>query len=142
MEVNLGNPGVIKVEIMKKLFDYVFYRVYKAYKKKDSTPEIYATNILALMQFFLLLSALAIIRMFFDFTLPNRIFIILIIIFLLGVNWYQYGFRVDVKKFEGQWGEEDNTQRKQRGWLIVVSLISLILFPILIGVLKHNLGVI
>jgi hypothetical protein len=127
---------------MKRLFDYIFYRVYRAYKRRDSNPEIYATNVLALLQFFLLLSAMAIVRFFFDFPNPNKFIVISTLFLLIGINWYQYGFRVDARKFEVEWGEEGENQRKRRGWLIVVSLVGSILLPIVVGVLRHNLGLI
>jgi len=127
---------------MINLFDYIFYRVYKAYQKRDGTPAIYASGVLSVMQFFSLLSMLAIIRLFIDFPIPHKFFILPIILLLIGINWFRYERDFDFKKLEVKWGEENSSQRKGRGWLIVVSLISLILFPILIGVLKHNLGVI
>lgn len=127
---------------MTNLFDYIFYRVYKAYQKRDGTPAIYASGVLSVMQFFSLLSILAIIRLFIDFPIPQKFFILPIILLLIGINWFRYERDFDFKKLEAKWGEENSSQRKQRGWLIVVSLITLILFPILIGVLKHNLGVI
>ena len=127
---------------MINLFDYIFYRVYKAYQKRDDTPAIYASAVLSVMQFFSLLSILAIIRLFIDFPIPQKYFILPIILLLIGINWFRYERDFDFKRLEAKWAEENSSQRKQRGWLIVVSLISLILFPILIGVLKHNLGVI
>ncbi|MBL7876255.1 MAG: hypothetical protein JNL53_11365 [Cyclobacteriaceae bacterium] len=127
---------------MINLFDYIFYRVYKAYKKRDDTPAIYASAVLSVMQFFSLLSILAIIRLLIDFPIPQKYFILPIILILIGINWFRYERGFDVKKLEEKWCEEDSSQRKLRGWLLVVSLIFLILFPILIGVLKHNLGVI
>ena len=127
---------------MINLFDYIFYRVYKAYQKRDGTPAIYASAVLSVMQFFSLLSMLAIIRLFIDFPIPQKYFILPIILLLIGINWFRYERDFDFKKLEAKWGEENSSQRKQRGWLLVVSLITLILFPILIGVLKRNLEVI
>lgn len=127
---------------MINLFDYIFYRVYKFYQKRDGTPAIYASGVLSVMQFFLLLSTLALVRLLVDFPIPQKYFIIPIILLLIGINWFRYEQNFDFKKLDSRWGEEDSNQRKRRGWLLVVSLISLILFPILIGVLKHNLGLI
>lgn len=127
---------------MINLSDYIFYRVYKAYQKRDNAPAIYASGVLSVMQFFSLLSILAIIRLFVDFPIPQKYFIIPIILLLIGMNWFRYERDFDFKNLEAKWGEENSSQRKQRGWVIVGSLIFLILFPILIGVLKHNLGAI
>jgi hypothetical protein len=140
MVLNLGSRGEIK-KYMIDLFDYIFYRVYKFYQKRDSTPAIYASAVLSLMQFFSLLSILAIVRLFYDFPIPQKYFIIPIILILIGINWFRYERDFDFKKLEGRWREENCRQRRQKGWLIVVSLITIVLFPILIGVLKHNLNV-
>jgi hypothetical protein len=144
MQTVHGSRGVMikRKGFMMKLFDYIFYRVYRAYRKKDSSPEMYATNALALLQFFFLLSILAIIRLFFDFPTPDKVYIIPVIVLIFGINWYKYGFNADVKRMDLQWGEEDARQRKRKGWVLVLSLVGFILFPIMIGILKHNLNLI
>jgi len=121
---------------MTNLFDYIFYRVYKAYQKRDDTPAVYASGVLSVMQFFILLSVLAIIRLVVDFPIPQKYFVIPIIILLIGINWYKYERDFDFKKLESKWEEENVNQRKWRGWLIVICLIIVVLFPILVGVFK------
>lgn len=124
---------------MTELFDYVFYRVYTAYKRRDSNPEIYAANTLSLMQFLVVIDLMFIFQLVLKFDVPSKFFFIPLLLVIIGINWYVYEHKVDVKKFEAQWKEEDINKRKCRGWLIVASLILLVLFPILVGVLKHNL---
>ena len=116
--------------------------MYKAYQKRDGTPEIYAAGVLTLMQFLALIDTMFVVQLFYNFSIPSKFVFIPLLILLIGINWFKYERNFDFKKLEAKWAEENSSQRKQRGWLIVVSLISLILFPILIGVLKHNLGVI
>lgn len=128
--------------MMKELFDYVFYRVYRAYKKRDSNPEIYAANTLSLMQFLVLIDLMFLLQLFFHFDVPSKFLFIPLLLVIIGINWYVYEHNVDLKKFEAKWGGEEINQRKRNGWLILISLILLVLFPILIGVLKHNLEVI
>jgi len=126
---------------MMDIFDYIFYRVFKAYQKRDGTREIYASGVLSLIQFCTLLSGLFAIRLFVDFPIPQKLFFIPIIVILIGVNWMRYERNLDFKKFEDRWGNEEFSRRKLRGWLIIIVLIFTISFPILIGVLKHNLGI-
>jgi len=126
---------------MNNLFNYIFYRVFKAYQKKDSNPEIYASGVLTLMQFLVLIDLMFTLQLFYDFEIPSKFVFIPILILLIGINWLKYERNFDFKMLDARWVAEDNTQRRRRGWLIVMSLISLILFPILIGVLKHNLGI-
>jgi hypothetical protein len=141
MAQSLGNPGS-EIKVMKELFDYVFFRVYMAYRKRDSNPEIYAANTLSLMQFLVVIDLMFLLQLFLDFDVPSKFFFIPVLLVIIGINWYVYEHNVDVKKFEVQWGAEDIGQRKRRGWLIMISLILLVVFPILVGVLKHNLGII
>src|SRR5690606_4853360 len=119
-----------------RLFDYIFYRVYKFYQKRDTTTAIYASGVLSVIQFFLLLSILAIVRLFVDFEIPHRFFVIPIILVILGLNWYKYEKKLDFKKFEIIWSNEQQLKRVRRGWFIVVVLSIVILFPIVIGILK------
>jgi hypothetical protein len=126
---------------MADIFDYIFYRVFKFYQKRDGTPQIYASGVLSVIQFFVLLSALAAIRLFINFPIPQKYFVIPVIFVLIGVNWMRYERNLDFKKFEERWGNEEIERKKTRGWLIVISLILSISFPILIGVLKHNIGI-
>lgn len=121
-----------------KMFDYIFYRVYRVYKKRDSSPEIYATNVLAVMQFFFLLSLMATIRLFVSFPTPGIVYILPGLALIIALNWYKYGFNIDVKKLDAQWKDEDRARQKRRGWLLVISLITFILFPIIIGIVEHN----
>ena len=127
---------------MKNLFDYIFYRAHKVYKKKGSNPEIYASGLLSLIQFFALIDFYFILQMVIGFSNLSKYYFIPILLIIIVVNWYQYELKIDRRRFEDRWGNENPAKRKQRGWLIVVSIVSLILFPILTGILKHNRGVI
>ena len=127
---------------MVNLFDYIFYRAYRFYNKRDGTPAIYASGILSVMQFFSLLSALAIFRLIVNFPIPQKYFIIPIVMILIGINWYRYERNFDIKKLDEKWSKEGVTQKRWKGWLIVASTIFFILFPITIGILKNNLGLI
>jgi hypothetical protein len=122
--------------------DYIFYRVFKFYQKWDNTPQIYASGVLTVMEFFVLLSGLAFLRLFIEFPIPQKYLVIPIIVLLIGINWWKYERNLDFKRFEERWGNEDLNKRKLRGWIITISLTLSISFPILIGVLKNNLGII
>lgn len=122
------------------IFDYIFYRICKFYEKRDGTPQIYASGILSVIQFFALLSGLALIRLFVDFPIPQKYFVIPVIVGLIAINWIRYERNFDFSIFEERWKGEDEEKRRTRGWLIVVSMIILISLPITIGVLTHNLG--
>lgn len=127
---------------MARLFDYIFYRVYKTYQKRDNNPEIYASGILSVIQFFTLLSFLAIIRMVYDFPIPNKYLILPLIVLLIGINWFRYERNLNIEELDSRWKEEDPTQTRKKGWLIILYVVVSILFPIMYGILKHNLNLI
>lgn len=94
-----------------------------------------------MIQFFTLLSGLAAMRLFIDFAIPQKYFVIPVIVILIGINWMRYERNLNFKSFEKRWGNEKIDRKKVRGWLIVILLILSISFPITIGLLKHNLGI-
>jgi len=127
---------------MTDIFDYIFYRVFKFYQNRDGTPQIYASGVVSVIQFFALLSGLAVVRLFVDFPIPTKYFVIPIIVGLIAINWIRYERKTNFDAFDERWGNEDINKGKIKGRLIVILIILVISFPILIGILKHNLGII
>ncbi|UII31968.1 hypothetical protein LVD17_27145 [Fulvivirga ulvae] len=126
---------------MMKIFDYIFYRVYNFYARKDKNPDTYASGIVSVVQFFTLLSLLAAIRLVHEFPIPGKYIVILVILVLMVVNWFRYEKSENYKQFSERWEGKERAKRRKRGWFIILYLIGVILFPIGIGILKHNLGV-
>ena len=122
-----------------KIFDYIFYRVYSFYRDKDSNPEIYASGIVTLIQFGLLLTLYLIIGLLIDiYQITNKYYVIPIIIGLIAYNWIKYEQTDKSKIFEELWKNEIRNKKNKRGWLILTIVLFSILTPIIIIVLKHN----
>lgn len=64
-----------------------------------------------------------------------------VIIFLIIINWLRYERSQNIVSLQARWGAEDEGTKKKKGIWLTLSLTLVILFPILVGVLKHNLGV-
>lgn len=128
---------------MLKLIDYIFYRIYSLYKKQGSdVTHVYASGLLSLLQFMTVVSILFLINIFIGFSLPSKWgFAPLLIIFMI-LNWYRYERNFDIEEFAAQWKDEDSSEKKKKGWLIIVYFAIVVLFPVTLGVLEHNLGVI
>ena len=105
--------------MMVTLFDYIFYRVYKFFQKKDNfIPDTKASATLSLMQFFTLLDILVFVRIMYPFSLPNKMYVLPVILILGGLNWYRYERNFNIEELENRWSKEDSARRKKNGWFI------------------------
>ena len=125
-----------------KFYDYIFFRTYKWYEARDSHPHIFASGIVSVLQGFTLLSGVAIIKIFFSFSLPNKYLLIPICLAVLVYNWNRYERNLDIKYLEARWKEESK-EKKARMTLIIISYgVLVISIPIIVGILVNNLGII
>jgi hypothetical protein len=135
----------VKLYIKKLMtwFDYVYYRVYVAYAKKDPDPGIYAPTIVTLCQFFNFL----IIDTILQYTANISIFkhlekpiLVIILLTALGLNHRRYGrYGQNYPKFHAIWKDEPKDVRHKRGWWVMIYILASVLFPIVYGFIKHNI---
>jgi hypothetical protein len=118
-----------------KYFDYVYYRICKAYKATvDRTPEFSAVCILTVIQ---CLSIMEIDSFFNNNIVDINIYVILLIyIVLLILNYIRYVFqnRHSFLELDIKWGKEKYSTLK--GTLVVLYIIITLLIIIIPGVLK------
>lgn len=127
---------------MNKFFDYIFYRVYKQYEKwREDYPYPFAEGVVVVIQFFLLLDLFTILSNL-NF-LPRKIgnikyyiSIVLIVLYLYNDRRYKKKYIEIIKGYD----EIDDPNRKRNGLLIVALIVVVILFPMVIGYLRNNLG--
>jgi hypothetical protein len=117
------------------LFDYVFYL-----NRKANTPITIGSSIVSLILFFCIVDVAFIVQLFVHFEMPSKLYAGLLCLSLMGVNWYRYERNPNVDIMKAKWGNESDEVKSVRGTLIVIGLVGMVLFPILIGVLRHNLG--
>lgn len=124
-------------------FDYIYYRIYRfCVKQGDNLPETKATAVLSVMQFFTLLSAAAFLTFVVTIEPFNKYYTLVVMIPLYIINWYRYERSVAIDEFDAKWKNENPSEKKRRGWLLVIYFAIVLLIPISIGVLRHNLGLI
>lgn len=78
-----------------KIFDYLYYRTYGIYlKKNESSPWIYATNLVSLIQFLNLLVLFIIVNKFVIITSDLKFFVIILYLLLFGfglaINYFRF----------------------------------------------------
>ena len=121
-------------------FDYTYFRIYKFFEGKgDNIPDTKGSMILSLIQFFILLDILVIVRIGLDFTPPEKVFILPVIVIIGLINWYKYEKGNVIDEFEAKWRNERKEQRINKGRLIVFIMIFSFLLPVIHGILEHNL---
>lgn len=125
-----------------KFFDYVYYRACNWYKsKKEPNHHLMGVVIATLLLFSILFSLFTILTLLF-FSMPkiekwhSTIFVLII----LSLMWYRYNKLVNDVDLDAKWGKENKIIKYRKGWLIVILLFISLFFPILIGFLRHNLG--
>lgn len=127
---------------IKDFFDYIFYRVYKQYEKwKEGYPYPFAEGVVILIQWFIILNILDFFSLFS--LIPKKIengkilaFTTIVILILLNKYRYSKKYYEIVKHFD----KLPDPNRKRNGFLIIILIIFLILYPLVIGILRNNLG--
>lgn len=134
------------MKIIKKivtLSDYIYYRIYVFFlERKDNIPETTGWMLLSLLHFFSLLTIAAFLTFIVNVDSFNKYYALLVIIPLMAYNWYRYERNFDIEKYTGRWSDEPLLKKRTRGWLIVIWFAIVVLIPVSIGVLRHNLGLI
>jgi hypothetical protein len=123
-------------------FDYIYYRTYSWYKSKnDLNYHLSGVLIVTLLQCSILFSLLTFLTLFF-FPMPkiekwqSTIFALIILFF----NLYRYNKLVYYSELNNKWRNENEKLKYRKGCFIVFLLFVSIFFPILVGFLRHNLG--
>lgn len=123
-----------------KYFDYIYYRVYSTYKKwKEPNPWIYASMLVALMQFLNLLVIYLIVDELINTSTNLKPVIIVLIVLLIGLNFQRYNKVKPYEKLKDSWKNEQKELKKKMGWFIVLYIIISVLLPIAYVFIKHNL---
>ena len=127
---------------MIKLFDYIFYRVFRQYKKwREDYPYPFAEGVIVVLQIFIIYSILNFLTFFNLF--PKKIdspkyyaFFLLIVIYLINHFRYKKKYIEIINDFD----KTEDPNRIRNGILIIILIIVVISFPLIIGALRNNFG--
>ena len=126
-----------------KYLDYLFYRIFSFYDKKgDGAPILMGCLVLAVVLFATLLSCSFILEILLK-TPPLRIgnyFIAGVILVLLFLMYFKYRKNQVIEKLATCYKDESLKRKRINGWLFISYLILVISIPILVGYMRHNLG--
>jgi ABC-type dipeptide/oligopeptide/nickel transport system permease subunit len=114
--------------------------------KKDSTTQMTASIVLSLIQLFLLLDIFVIVRIIYEYPIPenfNKFWALPLIIVVFTFNWLKYvknKDRLETKKLlRIKWENEELTIKKKRGFLVLTLIMIVISMPIIYGIVRHNI---
>lgn len=137
------HPGKLGNYSIMKIFDYSYYRFCDFYKKKkDSSAEMTGAIIVALIQSFLIIDLLIILRVFWEYPIPdnlNKYWGIPIFMIILVFNWIKYVKPKKYREFRKYYRVESPNKRRQNGWKVVFFLTISIFIPIIYGFITQNL---
>lgn len=127
---------------MIKVFDYIFYRIYRQYEKwRESYPFPYAEAIIIIIQIFIIYDVLTILSFFELF--PKKIenakyygLVLAIILYLINHQRYKRSYIRILKFYDNQ----EDKNKKRNGTFIVIMICVVISFPIIIGIFRNNYG--
>jgi hypothetical protein len=124
---------------MIKLFDYIFYRIYKFYiGQGNKLADSFASSLLTVMQCFAIIDIMVIVKIIRDYPFPNKLVFVLLFVVIGGFNWYRYERKIDLEQLTSQWKDEEQSKRTRNGWLIGIYLVVALLIPVVYGYLHVN----
>lgn len=123
-----------------KLLDYLFYGFYSFYKNRSDIPVYMSCICVGLILFGSLLSIYTITSMFMGILQFSKLYWVFVILLLLLILYSIYSNKSKVIQLENRYAGEGEAKKELRGVVIVIVGFLLLLFPVLIGVLRNNLG--
>ncbi|ELR68600.1 hypothetical protein C900_00216 [Fulvivirga imtechensis AK7] len=118
---------------MFKVFDYIYYRWYNIVTHKDVHRDIYASSIVASYQMLTFINLILLASILFGFKRPDKIYIILLAVILIVINWYRYERGFDISKLEERWGNEPEDKKRIRFILLIAYLVVTFTVPWIYG---------
>ena len=132
-----------KINYIMKLFDYLFYRVYSFYKRKrDKNPDWMGALVISLSLFLTLLSIVTLSTTVSNIEINNNVkpLALLLMIVIFVPIWIRYSKEDFIQGLVTFYKDEEVSIKRLRGWLFISYLILVLLIPISIGYMRHNLG--
>ena len=91
---------------MMIIFDYIYYRWFLWYKRKDIDPDIYASKIVSAYQLLSIINIVLLITVVWGVNRPSLKYLIGVIVILFTLNYFRYERGFDISKLEHRWGNE------------------------------------
>jgi ABC-type Fe3+ transport system permease subunit len=127
--------------------DYIFYRIYLYYKKKEEIPVFTGIMFLQVMNISLIVLSLGIFNVFTDGLLTNKnenlsiklLYIVyaIVLMLLLVFDAFRYGRKKSIKELEQKF-QHSKLNKKMKLWQIFMIPIAIWIFWFLVIILFEN----
>ena len=123
------------------LLDYIYYRIYYWYRSfNDPVSKETAIILVSLMVFFILFDVYVILdTIFFYYQNISKWVAVPVLLFSFIFFYYRYTKIIKIDTCVKLWGKEEKLSKKRNGYLIFIFILTIILLPMIIGFLRHNL---
>ena len=115
------------------IFDYIFYRWYFFYKKKDVDPDIYASKIVSAYQLLTIINIVLLTTVVLGVSRPSVKYLIGVIVILFILNYLRYERGFDITKLEDRWGNESIEVKRLKAIIIIAYLVITFCIPWVYG---------
>ncbi len=125
-----------------RLLDYIYFRTFVWYNKmNDSNPKLMGELVVTVFVELLAFSILTLLTLFL-FPMPKieKWHSLILLILIYAFIKFRYRKVVDLNYLNELWGSENLTLRRKKGWIMLIAIFISMFFPVLIGFLRHNLG--
>jgi len=125
------------------IVDYTFYRIADYYKRKGNSSALsFASSAISVLQCFLILDALVLIKIFYEYPIPqsfNKFWALPVILVIGVINWYRFEKNPRYQELRKRWKDEAPFERRKKGRLLILFIVVTLLLPVLYGVIRNNI---
>lgn len=122
---------------MMIIFDYIYYRWFLWYKRKDIDPDIYASKIVSAYQLLSIINIVLLITVVWGVNRPSLKYLIGVIVILFTLNYFRYERGFDISKLEHRWGNESIEKKRLKAIIIIAYLVITFCIPWIYGFATH-----
>ena len=118
---------------MITLFDYVFYRWFRLYAKKDDDPKMSASVIVSAYQLLTIINLVLLGSVIMGYEYPGEGYLYFLIVFFYAINYFRYERNFDVSELDERWGDEPESKKQLRLILLISYLVVTFITPWVYG---------
>ena len=129
---------------MIELIDYIYYRTYQWYRKKnDSNPDLMGRIVISLSLVLNLFFLIYLLCKLFHIDIDSKLvwlkwgFCILFLL-LIEILKLRYRKRISIETLSQKWATERSEERRRRGLLMITYVIGSIVIPAILGIIVNN----
>jgi hypothetical protein len=118
---------------MITVFDYIFYRWFRLYAKKDDDPKMSASVIVSAYQLLTVINLVLLGSIILGYEYPGESYLYFLIILFYVINYFRYERGFDISELDARWGDEPENKKRVYLVLVIAYLIVTFLTPWIYG---------